>query len=65
MAHIIKACGEEWNSPEGGRRTHAAHNTHNLITMSLEDVGMHYLLSVMFHVCPVVKGRVNTAVKDH
>ena len=33
--------------------------------MSLDNVGMHYSLPVMSHVFPVVKGKENTAVKDH
>ena len=40
----------------------ATHNNHKHITVSLEEVGMHHSLPVMFQVFPVVKRRGNMAV---
>ena len=62
-AHIIGACGKEWDSPtEVGGERNSNKQQHNHITMSLEDVGMHHSRSVMFQVFPVVKRRENMAV---
>ena len=46
-AHIIGACGIEWDSQTevGGRRKHQHHNNNKHITMSLEDVHGHVLLT--------------------
>ena len=60
-AHIIGACGKKWNSPRGGKRNSNTQQ-HNHITMSLEDVGMHHSLAVMYQVFPVVKRRENIAL---
>ena len=51
-------------TPSGERKEKTAtHKNHIYITISLEDVGMHYSLAVMSHSFPVV-WRVNTAVNS-
>ena len=58
MAHInamgnVEKSGTHLRWKDG--KNIAAYNNHNYIIMSLEDVGRHYSLPVMFHVFPVGK----------
>ena len=67
-AHIIGACGIEWDSlaEVGGRIEKAAtHNNHKHITMSLENVHRHVLLTSCYVPCvPSSEGRENMPVNS-